>query len=357
MTQQVVLSGVGSREHGDALRRMLTRLRPRVVGIAAAFVSVQGVREVLGILRQCGQPECRLVAGTDHAVTHPQALYVAREEGWGLRIGKAQKPRGIFHPKIIVAGRRFTRGGIVEQLSCVYVGSSNLTIGGLAKNVECGFLAAADHCVDSAADAFATLWSAASPATSAGLRNYAAIFAERARTRRVSELNDLGVNDGQNIPSRSIDLHAVSPPISPAISSEFAIAAWTGLQSFTGEYRFQVEFPRYAGEVISRLIGRNARHGGRTEVYCPDDDTTRLMQYRFYADNSMFRLNVPNDAPGVEWARAHHDGLALLEKGPPGGAPMRLRILRPGADASEIVGRSATLGTWGKTPTRAYGWY
>jgi hypothetical protein len=81
------------------------------------------------------------------------------------------------------------------------------------------------------------------------------------------------------------------------------------------------------------------------------------MQYKFYSDNSMFRLNIPNDAPGVEWARANHDGVALLEKGPPGGAPLRLRILKPGAEASEIVGRSAALGTWGKTPTRSYGWY
>jgi hypothetical protein len=297
------------------------------------------------------------VAGTDNAITHPQALYVAREEGWRLRLGRPQKPRGIFHPKMIVAGRRFSRAGVVEQLSCVYVGSSNLTTGGLKKNIECGFLADADGCVESAADVFADLWNAAIPATSVELRNYAAIFAERARHRRVSELNDLGINDSRKIPSRSIDLHVERPPISPAIGSDFAIAAWTGLQSFTGEYRFQVEFPRYAGEVISRLIGRNARDGGRIEVYCPDDETTRPMQYRFYADNSMFRLNVPNDAPGVEWARAHHDGLALLEKGPPGGAPMRLRILRPGTDASEIVGRSATLGTWGKTSTRAYGWY
>ena len=81
------------------------------------------------------------------------------------------------------------------------------------------------------------------------------------------------------------------------------------------------------------------------------------MQYGFYADNSMFRLNVPNDAPGVAWARMHRDGLAIVEQGLPGGAPLRLRILRPGAAASDIVGRSAALGTWGKTSTRAYGWY
>jgi HKD family nuclease len=356
MAQQIVLSGIGATQHGEVLRRSLIREQPEVVGIAAAFVSVSGVQELLGILRRCGQPDCRLVAGTDNAITHPQALYMAREEGWRVRLGRPQKARGIFHPKMVVAGRRFSRAGVIERLCCVYVGSSNLTAGGLKTNVECGLMADAGDCVASASDVFADLWNMAMPATSAELRHYAARFAERARRRSVSELNDLGVNDSRRIPSRS-DLRVESAPSGPAISATFAVAAWAGLQSFTGEYRFQVEFPRHAGEVIGRLIRGHAQVGGRLRVYCPDDESTRPMQYRFYADNSMFRLNVPNDVPGVAWARAHHDGLAIVEQGPPGGARLRLRILRPGVDASEIVGRSAALGTWGKTPTRAYGWY
>jgi hypothetical protein len=81
------------------------------------------------------------------------------------------------------------------------------------------------------------------------------------------------------------------------------------------------------------------------------------MQYKFYPDNSMFRLNVPNDVPGVAWAREHKDGIAIVEEGLPGGAPLRIRFLKPGADANEVIGRSAALGTWGRTTTRFYGWY
>jgi hypothetical protein len=230
-------------------------------------------------------------------------------------------------------------------------------MGGLKSNVECGFIADESDCVDSAAKAFADLWTAAIPARNADLRNYAARFAERARRRQVSELSDLGVNDSRDIPARSGELLLATPPPQGAIRTDFAVSAWTGLKSFTGEYRFQIEFPKHAGKVISRLIRGHAPADGRIDVYCPDDETTRPMQYRFYADNSMFRLNVPNDVPGVEWARAHHDGLAIVESGPSGGALLRLRILKPGVDASEIVGRSAVLGTWGKTRTRAYGWY
>ena len=357
MAQRIILSGVGTGEHAETLRRTLIRCQPQVLGIAAAFVSVEGVQELLAILSRCGQPECRLVAGTANAITHPQALYLARDEGWRVRLGRPQNARGIFHAKILVAGRRFSRAGLIDQLSCVYVGSSNLTTGGLKSNVECGLMADADGCLESASGVFAEIWSSASPATSAELRHYAARFAERARRRPSAELHDLGVSDSRRIPSTSIDLRGERPPSQPAIGSDFAVAAWTGLQSFTGEYRFQVEFPRHAGEVISRLIRRYARLGGRVDVYCPEDESTRPMQYRFYADNGMFRLNVPNDVPGVGWARGHHDGLAVVEKGPTGGAPLRFRILEPGTDASEIVGRSAALGTWGKTSTRAYGWY
>jgi hypothetical protein len=167
----------------------------------------------------------------------------------------------------------------------------------------------------------------------------------------------LGVNDSLTVASKVIDLHAQKITSNPAIGPEFAIAAWAGLQSFTGEYRFQVEFPKDAGKVIYQLINRFAHVDGRIDVYCPEDETTRLMQYKYYPDNCMFRLNVQNDVPGVEWARSHKDGIAIVEQGPQGGAPLRLRILRPGALANEIVGRSAVLGTWGRTTTRAYGWY
>ncbi len=101
----------------------------------------------------------------------------------------------------------------------------------------------------------------------------------------------------------------------------------------------------------------NVHSDGKLDVYCPDDEITRPMQYRFYRDNGMFRFNIPNEVPGVAWARQHQDGLVIVEQGPTGGAALRIRLLKPGAEAGEIVGRSAALGTWGRTPTRAYGWF
>jgi len=355
LVQEITLSGIGQANFREKLHQSLARTRPAVVGIAAAFVSTEGVRQLIRILRACGEPACRLVAGTDNAVTHPQALYSARDQGWDLRLGRSNG--GIFHPKLIVAGDRFARNGGVSSLSSVYVGSSNLTKGGLTSNVECGFIASAEGCLTSASVAFSELWRAAGPATDAELRNYAARFAERSRIRSISELADLGVSDGAVVPVGDIDLGTQQRPAMPALGAEFAVAAWAGLQSFTGQYRFQLEFPKGAGQVVRQLIAAHAHGDGRVDVYCPDDESTRPMQYKYYAQNSMFRLNMPNDVPGVAWARAHRDGIAIIEKGPAGGALLRIRLLRPGTEAREIIGRSAMLGTWGRTTTRPYGWF
>jgi len=356
MVQQLSASGAGDGFHEDSLKAALSKTKPKAIGIASAFVSVEGLERTLKILRFCGHPRCRLIAGTDNEITHPEALYRARDAGWAVRLGDGLN--GIFHPKLTVAGRRFDTGGKIQGLSCVYVGSSNLTDGGFRRNVECGFLAVADGCPEGASDVFANLWNSAILADNAALRNYAARFAEKNRQRRASDLEALGVGDEKRpallSPTR---LLKERPPKYSAVSSEFVVTAWAGLQSFTGGYRFQVEFPRTAGEVIRAIIGGHYLPDGTVNVYCPADGQIRSMRYRFYEDNSMFRLNVPNDFPGVEWARQHRDGIALVERGPRGGAPISLRIVQPGADTNDAIARSVALSTWGRTPTRLYGWF
>ncbi len=95
--------------------------------------------------------------------------------------------------------------------------------------------------------------------------------------------------------------------------------------------------------------------GTAIPVEC-EDGVVRPMTFKFYDDNSMFRLNVPPVTPGVAWARANKDGIAVVSKIQGGSVPIRLRLLRPGADANEIAAKSFALGTWGKTTTRTYGW-
>src|SRR5690554_2646553 len=99
MSQAIVLSGVGTDTHGTRLARTLRRLRPGAIGLVSAFVTLDGLKEFLRIVPRTHACACRLVAGTDHAITHPRALYLALENGWSVRLGKATDSRGIFHPK------------------------------------------------------------------------------------------------------------------------------------------------------------------------------------------------------------------------------------------------------------------
>lgn len=355
MKSSVRLSGGGANTALADLSALLIDEKPAVVAIASAFVSTAGVSKLALRLAKAGNPKIRIVAGIDHFITHPKALSMAVEIGWELRLGTSTA--GIFHPKLLIGGSGFTKSGGIREVSCLYVGSSNLTAAGLERSLECGFFQGSGECGPSGSDAFSQIWSSARPATVAMLRSYAATFAEASRIRTVAELRTLGIADSDEKDKLDKNLFTRQVPLSPTISDQYAAAAWAGLQTFTGEYQFQLEFPRAAGRVISNLIVKRGDSKGRIDVYCPADQLTRSMQYGFYQSNGMFRLNIPNDVPGVEWARQNRSGIVLVERGPVGGAPLRVTLFRPGVEADEIVDRSTALNTWGRTATRAFGWY
>jgi HKD family nuclease len=337
----------------DQMQGVLRNCKPKAVAIASAFVSVNGFRTMRDLLRNV--EKCRLIAGIDHAITHPQALFDAFNSGWEVRLATGRT--GIFHPKFILLGEKFDRKGLMNGMCGTYVGSSNLTKGGLTRNVECGIIDQGNDCLADIAVCFQSLWSVSEPAREQNLKNYAAIFADRSRSRRVKELNDLGINDFDATDGSIEDLSEIEVPVAFAVGPAFSVCAWVGLQSFTGEFRFQVEFPKNAGLVVRQMLQDHQANDGRVDVLCIDSTSVVTMQYKFYEKNGMFRLNIPNDAPGVQWARANKDGIAVIKVGLKGGAPLQLQILPPGEASNEIISRSLAMGTWGRTPTRIYGWF
>ena len=70
----------------------------------------------------------------------------------------------------------------------------------------------------------------------------------------------------------------------------------------------------------------------------------------------MFRLNIPNSTPLVGWVREHKQGIAYVEYDE-GADILNFEILQPDLPMMDVVDRSLALGTWGRTPTRLYGWY
>lgn len=356
MTYSCSISGLGGPTLGRILKAELTANNSAALGVISAFVTVGGLREILAITQKRKSLECRLLAGISHAVTHPEALTDAIKAGWAVRLGLASG-KAIFHPKMIVSGRAFNGDGGIEEPSFVYVGSSNLTIGGLHRNVECGVIVTKEFASPSLVTSFTTLWDAGKPASAKRLDMYADEFAKRNRQRSVKDIEALGVSDvfeEEEITYAKLSRNTSTKRIE-SMPEAAAMAAWAGLESFTGDYQFQVEFPQAAGLVLKRLLKNVVNR--QASILCTEDNTIRSMTFRYYEDNGMFRLNIPNDTPGVRRSRFKHNGIALIERLESAEAVAKLTILPPGRKLEEVVRRSVLLGTWGATPTRKYGWF
>jgi hypothetical protein len=354
MTNSIVTTGIKGNTYKALLRKHILHTKPSVVGLAVAYVSTSGFNIVKSILDEGGVKEVRLVTDTKDGVTHPKALQTAVDNGWVVRV--VDSLPGTFHPKLYVGADSFNEATGVDGLSLVVAGSQNISLGAFARNGECAFWSIAPHSRNSAAQAWLDCWQLGVPLTAAKLKDYEKYFALRNRHRKPEDLVTLGVADSApkttdgGAPPKS----AVPPkPAEKAISETVASVAWAGLQSFTGEYNLQVEFPKEAGIVLRRVFGKPSKDGS-IDILCADG-AIRTFKFKFYEHNGMFRLNVPNAVPLVDWARANKAGIAYVEHDDT--SVLSFEILPPGQRLNDIVDRSLALGTWGRTPTRLYGWY
>jgi HKD family nuclease len=355
MNFSAAISGINAPSVGDVLKKLLSESKDSALGIASAFVTVGGFRDLLSVTKKRPSLECRLLAGISNAVTHPQALIEAVDAGWKVKMGSASQRR-IFHPKIILGGQSFLDNGYIEKPSFVYVGSSNLTRGGLHNNIECGVLGDADFAAPGLSACFGILWAGGEDATQSRIQAYAQEFSRRNLRRTIADIEAFGVSDEiEPQPKYEELVQKGRQKIPKALPETAATASWVGLESFTGEYRFQVEFPQAAGLVARGIIKKPTKK--KVAILCSSDNLIRKMSYLFYADNGMFRLNIPNDTPGVQEARKSHKGIALIENSDHEGADAVLTILPPGPKLDRVVQRSVLFGTWGSTSTRSYGWF
>ena len=350
------ISGINSPSLGQVLKDELVTGKATALAVASAFVSIGGFRELLAITRRHKRLECRLLAGTSNAITHPQALIEALDAGWNVRLA-THAGSGIFHPKIILSGLSFLPDGRIKEPSFVYVGSSNLTKGGLSNNIECGVISHSDFAAPGLVSCFSTLWDAGKRATSRRIETYAEEFARRNRRRSLDDMSALGVSDTNEeyIPKYNDIARKRSAAKHEAIPNNMATAAWAGLQTFTGDYQLQIEFPQAVSVALKHITGTSVIK--RLPILCKDDNKVRMMTCGFYQANGMYRVNIPNDTPGAQEARKSHKGIVLVEVSDRADTSASLTILPPGEKLEEIVARSFLLGAWGSTSTRAYGWY
>ena len=353
MKSTVVTTGITGNTYKSLFRKQILRAKPTVFGMAVAYVSASGFSLAKKILDEGGVGEVRLVTDTKDGVTHPKALRSAVDCGWNVRV--VDNLSGTFHPKLYVGAARFDEATGLADLSLAITGSPNLSKSAFLKNGESVCITATPDIRQSAAKAWLDCWSAGVPATAARLAAYEKYFALRNRYRKPDDMVALGITDGLPEKTNGSPKKGVTPPKTEhkAIPEVAATVAWAGLQSFTGAYNLQVEFPKEAGLVLRRIFDHLSGDDTIT-VLCADG--VRTFRYRFYEDNGMFRLNIPNSTPLVAWAREHKQGIACVEYNETQDT-LRFEILRPSQPMLDIVDRSLALGTWGRTPTRLYGWY
>ena len=367
MMQTIILSGDSHTNLSVILGEAFADISPKAIGVASAFVSTQGIDLLCSLLPRKRSQRVRLVAGTSLAFTHPAALTLATEKDWAVRLGT--NPHGIFHPKVIAGGEEFSHDGSITNPSIMYIGSANLTRPAMERNIECGVLFHGNFVPADGIQAFREIWNSSSDLTEESLRQYSAVFTRRNRIRTSSDLQEFGVTDAEDDDSiTSTNIIQRPQPERRALGHQDADTVWVGLQTSTGVYTFQPEFPRLVGDMVLRMIhqdgvrltthghGQRERLVAEVAVICTDGQI-RPMTFTYYRHNSMSRLNIPNDVPNAEWARKYRSGVAIVSRSEDDAANITLEILQPGASADEYARRSFVLGTWQTTSTRAYGWF
>jgi hypothetical protein len=328
---------------GSRLIDLVSANKVNALGMATAFLSLNGAYEYHDLFTSADAATSRVVVGLSGEISHPKAIEHLIAKNHSVRLRKF--PGAIFHPKLLVGGDRFSHSGQLRLPNCGYVGSANFTRAGLHKNLEI-MLATHDHDVATEiAEAFSTIWRDAAPASTSVLSEYERAFARAQRKRSLADLAFLDVIDAA--PS------GPNGPVPNLVPPRYCTAVWAGLQSFTGEHAFQVEFPRKAGEALRTLLGTDS---GSVPIECVDGQIHN-MTFRYYAHNGMYRLNVPNNMPLVDWARTSHQGALLVwQHDALEGGTLNAEIVR-GHRLAESIARSRALGSWGRTSTREYGWY
>ena len=354
MTGSVITTGITGNTYKALFRKQILHVKPPVFGMAVAYVSSSGFNLVKKILEEGEVGEVRLVTDTKDGVTHPKALQSAVDSGWDVRV--VDTLAGTFHPKLYVGAASFHDSEGVSGLSLAITGSPNLSHGGFVANGECAFWSMPPPSSEAVAKAWLDCWNLGLPLTKTRLKAYEKYFALRNKNRKPEDLVVLGVADSIPETVKGKPKKGVSPPKTEqkTISEAVASVAWAGLQSFTGEYNLQLEFPKEAGLVLRRVFGKPSKDG-TIDILCVDG-VVRTFKYKYYDHNGMFRLNIPNSTPLVDWARASKAGIGYVEHDEDSGG-LYFEIVQPSQAMMDIVDRSLALGTWGKTTTRLYGWY
>ena len=341
------ITGLGPPTLESILEANLKSMKCTALFAACAYTSIYGARFLKELASRRKLTRICLVTDIRDYITDPAALKLGLDSGWRLQV--VSRPQGIFHPKVLV-GSRGHKGNIPTNPRFLVLGSANLSKGGLINNVECSVVQTADGPMPEAAMIFRRLWSTGNDLTPGILKRYEIDFEKRNAKRPPKICSLWGWRTIRNRHRTDDPLKEIKPSKDAAISRESAKATWAGLKSFTGDYMLQVEFPKRVAGILRRLIADAG--GGKTVSMLCADDVVREINCSYYENNGMYRVNIPNDVPGAQNARATKSGIAIIEKITGATKKLRLTVVAETKQLEEALTRSFALGTLGKTSNK-----
>jgi HKD family nuclease len=322
----------------DRIQELIESCEATTLSVASAFVTMGGVESFQKLVEAVEIRDVKLIAGTSLCITHPESLRLARKLEWAVKIPTYDA--GLFHPKFIIGSNEKNEEGIL------YIGSANLTRLALHTNLESCWVGMCN--LSKPLNSFEKLWSAGIEATEEVINNYALKYAVE-NSKRTSEHID-------TIYGGEVDLEAREDHSSSGISVQYATAVWVELRSFTGDYTLQAEFPSGVATVLQEFVSGQLDASERIDMLCEDGQLRNLL-LRFYSDNWMYRINITNKVPNVQWVRDNHNGIVLVERNLNSVLPLRIRIVTERKEVNEVIHRSLALNSLFTTATRKYGWY
>lgn len=342
MASEVLVQTPGSTlTFGGVIAELATIPRGDTARVAAAYVTVSGVRSLLDAVRGTTVlSSTKWIVGLDDALTQPGAIEMLSSlNDSEVRVAGLRYTGQRFHPKLF----QFSESSTGK--ASLLVGSANLTKAAFNTNVEAGVTVTCSNAeeIERAQLVWTRLWDGGKDLTTLLLDRYKEEY-RVARANREAVAREAG--------RRVLDDDEGT--VDPAL----ATTCWIEVGNITG---FQAEQLEIKAEQ-ALFFGVDA-HGGPDKQVPLTLQSGVIVNVRLtYLGNFMWRFYLPATIPevadrGLRPGGARSPFVAVFSRAGVQ-SPITLRFLRiDEPEFQEIRSVSLKAGTLGRTTAREYGWY
>ena len=321
---------------------------------AMAYVTIAGIRDVLGILKK-PPVNTRWVIGLDDAVTQPGAIELCQSLPKSqVRVASFEHEHRRFHPKVL-----YLSNGAKSSQAFMMLGSSNLTKAALCGNAESVIILHSDTPDEKAEldTLWRTAWRLGRGFSASELDSYRQKYELSMKHRR--QARKARTKTRRSARKRAVRL--VLGDDHAEVDPSTATTCWIECGNVTAMGR-ELEFKAEQGLFFGlNPHGEDPKHLN----YVVSDATTVRLRMK-YQGNHMWRLqmnsNVPEVAKGLRPIRANgklgrSPWVAVFKRVKRKGTYNLSFVRLKSKEYKKLRQRSIATGTHGSTTAREYGWF